>query len=332
MAQSTSFQLSSTSINADGTFKIEQVANGFGCKGGNISPEFSWSGVPDGARSLALSIYDMDAPTGSGLWHWVIFNLPASTTSLPAGAGDPAKKLAPTGSVQGRNDAGISGYFGPCPSMGDRPHRYLVTLFALKTDKIPLDENASGALIGFYLNGNMLAKTTLTALYSQPSDFQLSSKSIKSDGTFQMEQIANGFGCTGGNVSPDLSWAGVPDGTKSLALTMYDMDAPTGSGLWHWMIINMPPSTTGLPSGAGDPSKKLAPAGSVQSRNDAGISGYFGPCPSQGDKPHHYLLTLFALKTDKIPLDESASGALTGFYLNANAITTTTLIVTYARQ
>jgi len=331
MAQSSAFQLTSKSFNADGTFKMEQVANGFGCTGGNVSPDFSWTGAPEGTKSFGLSIYDMDAPTGSGFWHWAIFNIPASTTSLPAGAGDPAKKLAPSGSVQGHNDAGISGYFGPCPPQGDRPHRYQVTLFALKTDKIPLDESAAGALIGFYLNGDMLAKTTIAALYSQPSAFQLTSKSVNSDSTFKMEQVANGFGCTGGNVSPDFSWAGVPDGTKSLALTMYDMDAPTGSGFWHWMVFNMPPVTTSLPAGAGDPAKKLAPSGSVQSRNDAGISGYFGPCPPQGDKPHHYLVTLFALKTDKISLDESAAGALTGFYLNANAISTTTLILTYAR-
>src|SRR5258708_17224532 len=170
-----------------------------------------------------------------------------------------------------------------------------------------------------------------SAVMAQPSSFQLTSKSVNSDSTFKLEQVANGFGCTGGNVSPEFSWVGAPDSTKSFALTMYDIDAPTGSGLWHWMIFNMSASTTNLPAGAGDPTKKLAPVGSIQSRNDAGISGYFGPCPSQGDKPHRYLITLFALKTDKIPLDDTASGALTGFYLNANAITTTTLIVTYAR-
>src|SRR5258708_37680689 len=123
MAQSSSFELTSKSINSDGTFKLEQIANGFGCTGGNVSPEFSWTGAPEGTKSFGLSMYDMDAPTGSGLWHWVIFNIPAATPTLPAGAGDPAKKLAPAGSVQGRNDVGISGYFGPCPSQGDRPHR-----------------------------------------------------------------------------------------------------------------------------------------------------------------------------------------------------------------
>ncbi len=330
-AQGSPFQLTSQSVGSDSTFKTEQVGNAFGCTGGSISPELSWTGAPDGTKSFGLSMYDMDEPTGSGFWHWVIFNIPPSTTTLPAGAGDPAKKLAPAGSIQSRNDTGAPGYFGPCPSQGDRPHRYLITLFALKTDKIPLDETASGALVGFYLNANAITTTTLTVLYSRPSAFQLTSQSVGSDSTFKTEQVGNAFGCTGGSISPELSWTGAPDGTKSFGLSMYDMDEPTGSGFWHWVIFNIPPSTTTLPAGAGDPAKKLAPAGSIQSRNDTGAPGYFGPCPSQGDRPHRYLITLFALKTDKIPLDETASGALVGFYLNANAITTTTLTVTYGR-
>src|SRR5262249_7338896 len=111
---------------ADGsTIKDAQVANVFGCKGGNISPSLSWSGAPSDAKSFAITVYDPDAPTGSGFWHWVVFNIPASTTSIPLGAGDVKKKLMPKGVIQSRNDFGIDGYGGPCPPQGDKPHHYI---------------------------------------------------------------------------------------------------------------------------------------------------------------------------------------------------------------
>ncbi len=164
-AQSAPFQLKSTVLEEGGTVKTEHVANSFGCSGGNLSPDLSWSGVPEGTQSFGLSLFDADAPTGSGFWHWVMFNIPADATSLAAGAGDPSKTLAPAGSIQIRNDAGIPGYVGPCPPAGDKPHRYVLTLFALKLDKLPLDQTASGALAGFYFNGNLLGKATLTVTY-----------------------------------------------------------------------------------------------------------------------------------------------------------------------
>src|SRR5262249_6290740 len=128
-AQSATFQLSSPTLTDGGGFSDTQIANTFGCKGGNTSPEFDWKGVPDGTKSFALTVYDPDAPTGSGFWHWIIFNIPATATSLPAGAGDSTRKVAPEGSIQSRNDGGIMGYVGPCPPQGDKPHRYLITLY-----------------------------------------------------------------------------------------------------------------------------------------------------------------------------------------------------------
>src|SRR5262249_40355002 len=157
-------------------------------------------------------------------------------TSLPAGAGDSTRKVAPEGSIQSRNDGGIMGYVGPCPPQGDKPHRYLITLYALKIDKVPLDATASGGLVGFYLNGNALGKATMTAYYGSPSSFQLTSPVLKDFTAINTDQIANGFGCSGGNMSPELDWKGAPDGTKSFALTVYDSEAPTGSGFWHWII------------------------------------------------------------------------------------------------
>lgn len=161
------FRVSSPAFTPGGTLKAEQVYNGFGCTGGNISPELSWTGAPAGTKSYAVTLYDPDAPTGSGWWHWVIYNIPASVTKLEAGARDPKANKAPAGSVQGRTDFGTPGYGGPCPPQGDKPHRYVFTVFALKVEKLDLPEGATAAFIGFNLNANALAKATLTAMYGR---------------------------------------------------------------------------------------------------------------------------------------------------------------------
>src|SRR6202521_3608641 len=97
-----------------------------------------------------------------------------------------------------------------------------------------------------------------------------------------------GFRCDGTNQSPHLAWSGAPAGTKSFAVTCYDPDAPTGSGFWHWVVINIPPDVTELPLDAGNLKAGDAPKGAIQSRTDFGVPGYGGPCPPQGDPPHHY--------------------------------------------
>lgn len=140
--------------------------NGFGCSGENRSPQLSWQSLPAGTQSVAITAYDPDAPTGSGWWHWTVFNLPASAHGLARGAGNPGGKL-PAGAVQGRTDFGSSGYGGACPPVGDKPHRYQVTVWALKTDKLPLDHNAGGAQLGFLLNANALARAQLTVTYGR---------------------------------------------------------------------------------------------------------------------------------------------------------------------
>src|ERR1700733_5064858 len=114
-AQAQSMTLTSPDIKEGATIANEQVFKGFGCTGGNLSPALSWSGAPSGTKSLALSIYDPDAPTGSGFWHWVVFNIPADTTSLPKGAGDPKGGGMPAGALHSRTDCGAPGYGGPLP-------------------------------------------------------------------------------------------------------------------------------------------------------------------------------------------------------------------------
>jgi Raf kinase inhibitor-like YbhB/YbcL family protein len=168
-ANAQSMTLTSADIKEGGTMANEQVFKGFGCTGGNLSPALSWSGAPSGTKSFALSIYDPDAPTGSGWWHWVVFNIPAATTSLPKGAGDVKKKLMPKGAIQSLTDFGADGYGGPCPPTGDKPHRYQITVFAVDVDKLPDAKNdkASAALVGFDLHFHTLAKATLTGLYGR---------------------------------------------------------------------------------------------------------------------------------------------------------------------
>jgi Raf kinase inhibitor-like YbhB/YbcL family protein len=124
-----------------------------------------------------------------------------------------------------------------------------------------------------------------------------------------------GFGCAGGNTSPHLKWSGAPEGTKSFAVTCYDPDAPTGSGFWHWLVVNIPPNVTELALGAGSAGGKM-PAGSLQTRTDCGKPGYAGPCPPEGDHPHRYLFTVFAVSKDKIEVGADTSAAVVGFNLN----------------
>ncbi|HZB91227.1 MAG TPA: YbhB/YbcL family Raf kinase inhibitor-like protein [Stellaceae bacterium] len=160
--------LSSPDIKNGATIKDEHVLNSFGCTGKNISPAVQWSGAPAGTKSFALTIYDPDAPTGSGWWHWVVFNIPSSTTHLPENAGDPKANLMPQGAVQGRTDFGTAGFGGPCPPKGDKPHHYIMTLYALDVDHLDADANASAAYVGYNIHFHTLAKATLTGRYGRP--------------------------------------------------------------------------------------------------------------------------------------------------------------------
>jgi Raf kinase inhibitor-like YbhB/YbcL family protein len=162
----TTFRLWSPEVTAGATLKAKQVFNGFGCSGENVSPELRWEGAPANTKAFALTMYDPDAPTGSGWWHWIVYNLPPETTKLESGAGDVAAPKLPQGAAHGRNDYGALGFGGACPPKGDKAHRYVFTLFALK-DKISVPPDASAALIGFQLYDKSLARAKLTAVYGR---------------------------------------------------------------------------------------------------------------------------------------------------------------------
>ena len=163
------FKVTSTSF-SDGDYlgadHILSADFGFGCAGGNKSPQLAWSGAPAGTKSFAVTCYDPDAPTGSGFWHWLVVNIPATVTELAVDAGNPkSPKLA--GALQTRTDFGAPGYGGPCPPPGDHPHRYLFTVFAVSADSLPVKADTSAAIVGFQLNFNTLAKAAIMGLYKR---------------------------------------------------------------------------------------------------------------------------------------------------------------------
>ena len=166
---------------------------------------------------------------------------------------------------------------------------------------------------------------------AQAGQFTLLVEGMFPDGRMTDAHVFDGFGCTGGNVSPALSWSGVPEGTSSFGLTLFDLDAPTGSGWWHWLVFNLPAGSAGLPENAGAGDGSHLPANVVQSMTDFGKPGYGGPCPPKGDKPHHYVFTLYALKIDRLQLDPGSAPALVSDTLKANALAETKIIATYGR-
>lgn len=158
------FALQSTDIQEGQQLTAAHVFQGFGCEGENRSPQLSWTNAPAGTKSFALTVYDPDAPTGSGWWHWNVVNIPASVSSLPAGAG--SRENLPKGAVQLRNDYGVSGFGGACPPPGE-VHRYQFTVYALGVEQLELPEHASNALAGFMTRANALASATITAVYNR---------------------------------------------------------------------------------------------------------------------------------------------------------------------
>jgi len=157
---------------------------------------------------------------------------------------------------------------------------------------------------------------------------------LKSDdlsGQLTEMQVFSGFGCTGKNISPSLKWSDAPEEAKSFAITVYDPDAPTGSGWWHWLIFNIPPDIHELKTDAGNLQKSLAPKGSIQSVTDYGKPGFGGACPPEGDKPHRYVFTVYALNVAKLDLTETTPPAMVGFFLNQHALAKASIVSYYGR-
>jgi Raf kinase inhibitor-like YbhB/YbcL family protein len=164
LAQKT-FTLKSQDLGGEAT-KTEEF-NGWGCTGKNQSPQLSWMNAPEGTKSFAVTMYDPDAPTGSGWWHWVIFDISADKNELVANAGNIEMNLAPVESIQSITDYGVSGYGGPCPPEDHGLHQYIFTVYALNTEKLGLNEHTNPATVGFYLWNNTLAKASIVTYYER---------------------------------------------------------------------------------------------------------------------------------------------------------------------
>ncbi|RZT96374.1 hypothetical protein EV201_1012 [Ancylomarina subtilis] len=170
----------------------------------------------------------------------------------------------------------------------------------------------------------------LTSSGLMAQTFTLKSKDV--GGQVTEAQVFNSFGCVGKNISPQLYWENAPENTQSFAITMYDPDAPTGSGWWHWVVFDIPKNVSEIKSNAGNLSSKLMPQQAIQSRTDFGGYGYGGPCPPQGDGFHKYEITIYALSVDKLGLEKDANPALVGFYLNSKTIEKATITMYFKRD
>ncbi|MEG1615864.1 MAG: YbhB/YbcL family Raf kinase inhibitor-like protein [Bacteroidales bacterium] len=157
------FTLFSNDLGGVGTLREAAPA----CGGENISPQLSWINAPKGTKSFAITIYDQSAPTGGGFWHWLAFDIPVKTQTIPSGAGNPMRNLLPSGVIQSKNDYGQYGYGGPCPPEGDGFHLYLITVYALDVDSLGLDKDALANPVGFHLWMHTIEKASMVMYYKR---------------------------------------------------------------------------------------------------------------------------------------------------------------------
>lgn len=172
----------------------------------------------------------------------------------------------------------------------------------------------------------ILAGMSFFSGLSYADDFKLKSTDIAYGEIMGKKHEYQGFGCSGENKSPQLSWSGAPQGTKAYAIMAYDPDAPSGSGWWHWQVVNIPAEVTFIPSGNG----KLQYKGAINRVNDFGQHGFGGACPPEGHGMHRYQFTIYAL-SKKLDLPADASGALTGYMVKAHALASSTIEALYKR-
>ena len=166
LAEVPALSVSSSDLTEGGTILERFVADeSFGLHGGNVSPNLQWSGFPEETKSFAVTCFDPDAPTGSGFWHWVLFDIPGSVTELATGAASGDAAGIPDGAIHARNDTGNRCYTGPFPPPGHGPHRYLFAVHALSVDTLGLDASVAPAVVGFTMADPTLARGVLTGLY-----------------------------------------------------------------------------------------------------------------------------------------------------------------------
>lgn len=181
------------------------------------------------------------------------------------------------------------------------------------------------------LAGLLGAAMAVAIPVARAGDFTVSTPAFAEGGTIGLEQVFNRFGCKGEDISPALSWSGAPAGTKSFAITLFDSDARHGNGYWHWIVADIPPAVTRLTQGASKRRGAL-PRGTIQGMGSGNIHGYQGPCPPVGDAPHHYHLTVYALRIRRLPAEAIASYEKLRRALAHDALASATVTGRYGRS
>lgn len=171
----------------------------------------------------------------------------------------------------------------------------------------------------------LLLVAVTAATPAAASDFGVTSPDFRPGATVATAQVYRGSGCQGGNRSPALGWHGAPEGTRGYAITLFDPDANAGRGWWHWLVTGIPAEITSLHAGG------PLPAGATALHNDFGEAGYGGPCPPPGDTPHHYVLTVYALNTDSLPLDASSDAGHARQVIEQHALAEASITARYGR-
>ncbi|MEU6375384.1 YbhB/YbcL family Raf kinase inhibitor-like protein [Streptomyces sp. NPDC046909] len=170
LPEAAAFTVTSTTVADGAAWPPEQFSGVFGVPGGkDVSPQLSWSGAPEGTKSYAVTVYDPDAPTGSGFWHWAVADIPASVTELPEGAGDDSGAGLPGGAFQLPNDARAARFIGAAPPAGHGPHRYFVVVHALDVESIGVPAEATPAFLGFNIASHILGRAVLIATAETPA-------------------------------------------------------------------------------------------------------------------------------------------------------------------
>lgn len=159
-----SFQVTSTDIRDGEKLSLPQLSGVFGAGGEDISPQLSWSGFPEGTKSFAVTVYDPDAPTASGFWHWAVVDIPANVTGLARGAGDKEDGSGlPAGAFQLRNDAGMARFIGAAPPIGHGKHRYFTVVHAVDVESLGIGKDVSPAFLGFNLFLHTLGRAMIVS-------------------------------------------------------------------------------------------------------------------------------------------------------------------------
>ncbi|SFV87307.1 UPF0098 protein ybcL precursor [hydrothermal vent metagenome] len=263
-------------------------------------------------QALADDFIDLNLPQGrqqgkqgpldaSKWFRGVVPNLSAGIKELIISENKAVLQLEFTGNFTGK--------FHNIIGRGQKIKFSAVDIYAIQNGKIQTN---------WHLEDNQTLMKQLTE-YPSTKRFKLSSNTVKEGGDITADQYWNNFGCTGKNRRPDLSWTGVPKNTRSLAISFYDKDAPTGSGFWHWTAYN-------IPVNVGNINPNSLPQGAVEANTDMGKPGYFGPCPPVG-RTHNYVFTLHALDTEKLTPPTGATSALVRFFINQHTIAKATLSV-----